>query len=1103
MNDEYPNNIDHSPARYSITGTILPTEGVDGIGITVQAFARNMPSVERHTGSAAHLLGEAIADRDGQFRIDYIFETPKKGEETSSRGRSGSAKINISFRVFDRAGQELNIKCVRALDQEYRTDQIIFNAPAQFRGTIEVEAPSESKAASEYEQLIASLSPVIGHVPLSELSNEDVAFIYNELEIGLGSEVPHRIAWLRRCALLARETSVPTEALYGWGRRNVPIDFSELLLIATGDLSIITESLSYLPEEALRSSLLAAIDERIVPAIFRAKVNETVRLLKRRGQVRRSVTAQLRDSMSGLPLSAHTVTVSDMAAGNENRGMYITDRAGMFSFDFYHSRQIPADHPPREFRLEIRSSSGNAVPDNGYLEVNLNRPPAEVVHASVRVPDADAENRRQHFAALMADPSMGPLKYLVEEQGIRTLADMRRNGGLSTMAGLPKSNPSLIHKIAALADLDRISPDLAVSHALLDKKFESVSTIAHTPQSEFVARMARGDGALNELEAEKLHVAATAQTRLLDNMLVERAVNIANGFRFDGADPANPPDGGAAPVCNCADCEAAVSPAAYLATLLDYALKNIRRNTVENIDLQFLVDTFHQPFRDLPTDCGAVEKQLLQVRICVEVLRSFLGNRPLGAEAETTLSKAEADVYFSIYALLLSRIGTSYEEIRLARAETDENRSALAERLGIALTLPRPADVPNDDEHNGDELDQLFLNPGAKPMEDHLLTAGAIESFFGFADTSRDPFSEGAKFGDDQTQITRWNLQGVKWNQNTDPEGIVYVKLTAPAAMVFRVELYRDRARTRLVASGETASAVGAVKLVSENNSGLNGVFKIEFNSDTAEIRLAAIPRVTSWKYRYLRTLWSSQDDVNDLYSDPTSPSDDSLRLPIIDPDLIGPDDFRNPAPKLKPGDPDRAFDRWLTRRAAVDKILADLKTNREAKGLIEILQQVLGNPVPDLDGLLLPLTNGGTQEQVSVATKGVRALNLSIESFIRLMALRAKDQLATSDPRNEQVSAAEWSEVYSILAQASKSKLFNTWRAEEKKAAIVLGFEEFWFSLREPQVGDWPPAPIAGQPLIDPDIAKLTDLPEWLAGKEAIDVWTARKTVIQRFPQT
>ena len=51
-------------------------------------------------------------------------------------------------------------------------------------------------------------------------------------------------------------------------------------------------------------------------------------------------------------------------------------------------------------------------------------------------------------------------------------------------------------------------------------------------------------------------------------------------------------------------------------------------------------------------------------------------------------------------------------------------------------------------------------------------------------------------------------------------------------------------------------------------------------------------------------------------------------------------------------------------------------------------------------------------------------------------MAIRAKDQLAQSDARNDKVSEQEWREVYSILTQALKAKEFDAWRTAEKTPA-------------------------------------------------------------------
>src|SRR5262249_55670890 len=61
----------------------------------------------------------------------------------------------------------------------------------------------------------------------------------------------------------------------------------------------------------------------------------------------------------------------------------------------------------------------------------------------------------------------------------------------------------------------------------------------------------------------------------------------------------------------------------------------------------------------------------------------------------------------------------------------------------------------------------------------------------------------------------------------------------------------------------------------------------------------------------------------------------------------------------------------------------------------------------------------------------------------------------------------------------------------------LVFGREAFVVSIREPRVGDWPPIVPAGQPLIDPEVVTLTDLPEPTVGGRAADFWQARMAEI------
>lgn len=422
-----------------------------------------------------------------------------------------------------------------------------------------------------------------------------------------------------------------------------------------------------------------------------------------------------------------------------------------------------------------------------------------------------------------------------------------------------------------------------------------------------------------------------------------------------------------------------------------------QRQLFPSIDLQFLADTFHQPFDRLPASCKMADAQVRQARICIEVLRSYLGTRPLAdAAKERALAKAEKDYLLAAYTALLTKIGTSFDEIRLARSGDEAARKALAERLGIDVGY----------------LDALFLNPLAMP---EVLTEQKLEELFGLRDTTRDPVTD----------------------------------TPSPSSL-------------------------------------------------------------ETWRVEYLRTLWKEQDHPTDPYSEDFSPAEDCL--PIIDPDIIGPDDFRYP-------DLSRTTFGiiWKARRDWVDsqiQTLAGKKKTRiidsqslivpDMEQMLELMYKPVtyrmytvtpwasATPVTDFDQLHQKLT-GGTADEVKNAKERIKQdLCLTPDAFGRLMAIRSKDQMWWSDYRNEEVKDDEWRELYSILVQAQKARLFPGWITEEKMARIHFDPNEFWFSLREPKEGDWPP--ITPQPYIDPDLVKIQDLPEPTVGGRALELWEERK---------
>ena len=167
------------------------------------------------------------------------------------------------------------------------------------------------------------------------------------------------------------------------------------------------------------------------------------------------------------------------------------------------------------------------------------------------------------------------------------------------------------------------------------------------------------------------------------------------------------------------------SLSAYLHGLLEYATIRVVDESGTLVDVAALERAFLQPFRrlDEAAVADAASRRVCQVRICIEVLRRLLGGKP--AEGEQRYREAA-------YSAVLGAIGTSYEEIRLARGADEATRAALAARLGIELTLPRP----------NDELDQLFLAPErlAQPQSEADLAL-----LFGLPDTRADPLQGGAQ----------------------------------------------------------------------------------------------------------------------------------------------------------------------------------------------------------------------------------------------------------------------------------------------------------------------------------------------------------------------
>ncbi|HEU4328717.1 MAG TPA: neuraminidase-like domain-containing protein [Roseiflexaceae bacterium] len=119
---------------------------------------------------------------------------------------------------------------------------------------------------------------------------------------------------------------------------------------------------------------------------------------------------------------------------------------------------------------------------------------------------------------------------------------------------------------------------------------------------------------------------------------------------------------------------------AYLASLTEYATTMVFTAGTTLVTNEQLAQTFFQPFAELlGQPSGRISEPVAQVRLAVEILRRFLAARG------GSLPPAGERLYLeAAYTTLLRWIGTSYDELRLARGADTATREALARRLGVA-----------------------------------------------------------------------------------------------------------------------------------------------------------------------------------------------------------------------------------------------------------------------------------------------------------------------------------------------------------------------------------------------------------------------------------
>jgi hypothetical protein len=607
----------------------------------------------------------------------------------------------------------------------------------------------------------------------------------------------------------------------------------------------------------------------------------------------------------------------------------------------------------------------------------------------------------------------------------------------------------------------------------------------------------------------------------------------------------------AAAQCDCPACRSAVSPTAYLAALLNYATTSLRVAPTPNtpglygsagvnpgllavgsaLTPRDYQERLLQPFCDLGVSCQSADEQVCQYRLAIEVIQAYWRTRtsPLPGPGDFLRLRQARPYVEGVLEALLQAAGTSLAELRAA---TTASSPALATRLQLPLSVLNTWQAEFSTASLADE----------RPLDE---VEAALARAFGLAATATDPLRTGQLIGDNTgpIRLVRWSLQGVEWGINTDPNGLLNVRVEpSPASSpsgpteahvtVYQGFVAEDNvvARGTLLLSSPASSTYTGL-LHPQHGSGLRGsVVATVTGTDPADFSISVVPTAAAGRQQLLAADWLAQDAAaSGLLQAQTQPSWNGQPY-LVDPDLLGPDDFRVPNPS-DPSGANRAYVLWRRRydflqtQVGGSLLGANPATSATLAGLAAI-----GGLGPFIDGLTTqlltypqdagptartawpvaaPYAGPGTallarlHAEVASAdpattratTTTLATLGLPIEAMQRLYDLWQRNRTLALTP-------AEVQEALDIVRQTVKVRFAPIWSAEEAASpAVALGLDLFQQALHEPLPGVWEnvrPTEFdladADTPRLDPDEATPLDLPDLGLGSPAADLWRARQ---------
>lgn len=470
---------DEDSKTFIVSGTVRSETGEVLEGKLVRAFDVGLRGEQQ-------LGRDATVNANGSYHISYTLEEFQQSE---------GERPDIVVRVYNEVGTQLA-----------ESDEIIYNAEedVEVDFSISLETPIQpSRFEIDQDQITSAIDT--SNLALEDLNDSDIEFLAGKT--GLEES---RIQTHVESSAASRETGLRGAVVYAF--LDALPDDEEWLDTALGILLEILETYSeenLIPPEIAADESINEI-ERQLTRLQRGR--QTLTRHELRGQLLSDRTGRL---LQGLEVKSVNLIGDEGSQDEAITNRVTTDREGRFTVEYLHGEGADT---LSIVRLRVFDPLAEFPDDELVYEEEFEPDPTQGDDLQISIPFSEPDTLPlADFATDVGLDLSDELLAALDDQEVRTLADIRRKGGLEGI-DVPDGTESEARDVEAYAYLSLVSRDSRVLELLIENEYASIADIADASEAEFVASVVDDQGVVTESKGRQLHFRARVQNRVLSDL---------------------------------------------------------------------------------------------------------------------------------------------------------------------------------------------------------------------------------------------------------------------------------------------------------------------------------------------------------------------------------------------------------------------------------------------------------------------------------------------------------------------------------------------------------------------------------------------------------